>query len=65
MEGRARVPIEAMESLARQRRAALPYRGFEATLRRKMAQAQAGAPLHDLLALDLDDLLQDCGRRTK
>ena len=50
MEGRARVPIEAMESLARQRRAALPYRGFEAALRRKMAQAQAGAAMPAVIA---------------
>ena len=48
--GRAQVPLEEMARLAQRRRAAMPYRGFEAALRRKVADAQAGAAMPAVIA---------------
>jgi indole-3-glycerol phosphate synthase len=42
LEGRARVPLDEMRRRVEQRRAEVPYRGFEAALRRKVAQAHRG-----------------------
>jgi indole-3-glycerol phosphate synthase len=42
LEGRARVPLDEMRRRVEQRRAEVPYRGFEAALRRKVAPAHGG-----------------------
>lgn len=49
-EGREHVPLQAMERRAAQRRAAQPYRGFEAAMRRQVQAARAGAAMPAVIA---------------
>ena len=48
--GRAEMPLEELARIAERRRTTLPYRGFEAALRRKVADAQAGAAMPAVIA---------------